>query len=54
VSVGSDGFSGTSFSITCPIGLGVLFYKKTNWGGGCCGGYTRNYLVGNETFKACP
>jgi hypothetical protein len=51
---GSEDFTSGSSAILCPSGVGVAFFKWTNWGGGCCGGYTRNYNLGTITFDGCP
>jgi len=53
VNLGSEDFTNGSFSITCPYNINALFYKETNWGGGCCGGYTRNYSLGTITYTGC-
>src|SRR5262249_5761978 len=53
VNLGSDQFSGGPFTISCPVHTGVLFYKWTNWGGGCCGGYNRSYYSITESYEGC-
>jgi hypothetical protein len=51
--LGSEDFTNGSYSIVCPVSAGVMFYKWTNWGGGCCGGYTRTYILGNKSYTGC-
>ena len=56
VNIGSEDFSSASNPtfILCPLGVGVNIYKWTNWGGGCCGGYTRTFSSLEILDRGCP
>jgi hypothetical protein len=55
VSLGSEDFSsGAIFVLQCPEDEPIQFYKETNWGGGCCGGYTRTFTVEHAAYIGCP
>ena len=53
VDLGSADFTNGSNSILCPAGVATVFYKMTNWGGSCCGGYTRTYTNIVVSYRGC-
>jgi hypothetical protein len=47
------GVPGATRTLTCPAGATVNVKKRTNWGGGCCGGYTRTITFTNVNYTDC-